>query len=56
MFFPTDLLTDGAPGSDGYPDSRIFQVAKLSGNVNATQQSGGLYKIIEGSADGSSSF
>ncbi|AFY47958.1 putative phosphatase [Nostoc sp. PCC 7524] len=44
--------TDGAPGSDGYPDSRIFQVAKLSGNVNATQQSGGLYKIIEGSADG----
>lgn len=44
--------TDGAPGSDGYPDSRIFQVAKLSGDVNATQQSGGLYKIIEGSADG----
>jgi secreted PhoX family phosphatase len=44
--------TDGAPGGDGYPDSRIFQVAKLSGNVNATQQSGGIYKIIEGSADG----
>ncbi|MDZ8187474.1 MAG: PhoX family phosphatase [Nostoc sp. ChiSLP02] len=44
--------TDGAPGSDGYPDSRIFQVAKLSTNPNATQQSGGLYKIIEDSADG----
>ncbi|MCM0591262.1 MAG: PhoX family phosphatase [Gloeotrichia echinulata IR180] len=43
--------TDGAPGSDGYPDSRIFQVAKLSKDVNATQQSGGLYKIIEDSAD-----
>ncbi|BBD57866.1 hypothetical protein NIES2109_06340 [Nostoc sp. HK-01] len=43
--------TDGAPGSDGYPDSRIFQVAKLSADVNATQQSGGLYKIIEDSAD-----
>jgi hypothetical protein len=44
--------TDGAPGSDGYPDSRIFQVAKLSKAANATQQSGGLYKIIEDSADG----
>ncbi|BAY10776.1 PhoX family protein [Calothrix sp. NIES-2098] len=44
--------TDGAPGSDGYPDSRIFQVAKLNNAVNATQQSGGLYKIIEDSADG----
>ncbi|KAF3885068.1 MULTISPECIES: PhoX family protein [Nostocales] len=44
--------TDGAPGSDGYPDSRIFQVAKLSPAVNATQQSGGLYKIIEDSEDG----
>ncbi|MBD2596537.1 PhoX family phosphatase [Nostoc spongiaeforme FACHB-130] len=44
--------TDGAPGSDGYPDSRIFQVAKLSAAVDATQQSGGLYKIIEDSADG----
>ncbi|AFY34306.1 PhoX family phosphatase [Calothrix sp. PCC 7507] len=44
--------TDGAPGSDGYPDSRIFQVAKLNKTANATQQSGGLYKIIEDSADG----
>jgi uncharacterized protein len=44
--------TDGAPGSDGYPDSRIFVVAKYSGGNNDTQQSGGLYKIIEDSADG----
>jgi uncharacterized protein len=44
--------TDGAPGGDGYPDSRIFQVAKLSNAVNDTQQSGGIYKIIEDSADG----
>ncbi|UBF28798.1 PhoX family phosphatase [Kovacikia minuta CCNUW1] len=43
--------TDGAPGSDGYPDSRIFVVAKYSAAVNETQQSGGLYKIIEDSAD-----
>jgi len=43
--------TDGAPGGDGYPDSRIFQVAKLTAAVNGTQQSGGLYKIIEDSAD-----
>jgi secreted PhoX family phosphatase len=43
--------TDGAPGSDGYPDSRIFVVAKYSAAVNDTQQSGGLYKIIENSAD-----
>jgi secreted PhoX family phosphatase len=44
--------TDGAAGSDGYPDSRIFQVAKLSSALDATQQSGGLYKITEDSADG----
>lgn len=44
--------TDGAPGSDGYPDSRIFQVAKLSTDPDATQQSGGLYKIIEDNTDG----
>ncbi|MGA7934943.1 MAG: PhoX family phosphatase [Kovacikia sp.] len=43
--------TDGAPGSDGYPDSRIFVVAKYTEAVNDTQQSGGLYKIIEDSAD-----
>ena len=45
-------FTDGAPGGDGYPDSRIFQVAKLSSAPNATQQSGGLYKIVEDSRDG----
>jgi hypothetical protein len=31
-------FTDGAPGGDGYPDSRIFEVAKLTGAVNATQR------------------
>jgi secreted PhoX family phosphatase len=46
-------FTDGAPGGDGYPDSRIFQVAKLLGSVDATQQSGGLYKIREESHDSS---
>lgn len=45
--------TDGAPGSDGYPDSRIFVVSKYSSAVNATQPSGSLFKIIEDSADGS---
>ena len=50
-------MTDGAPGSDGYPDSRIFQVSKTTSAVNGTQQSGGLYKIIEDrAADGSLSF
>lgn len=44
--------TDGAPGSDGYPDSRIFVVSKYTDAVNATQHLGGLYKIIEDSADG----
>jgi secreted PhoX family phosphatase len=44
-------FTDGAPGGDGYPDSRIFEVAKLTGTVNATQQSGGLYKITEDRRD-----
>jgi uncharacterized protein len=43
--------TDGAPG-DGYPDSRIFVVAKYSKTAKANQQSGGLYKIIEDSKDG----
>jgi secreted PhoX family phosphatase len=45
-------FTDGAPGGDGYPDSRVFQVAKLDAAVNDTQQSGGLYKIVEDRADG----
>ncbi|MBD2605170.1 PhoX family phosphatase [Scytonema hofmannii FACHB-248] len=43
--------TDGAPGSDGYPDSRIFVVSKYSSDVNAGQPSGELFKIIEDSAD-----
>ncbi len=44
--------TDAAPGGDGYPDSRIFVVAKYSGGNDETQQSGGVYKIIENSRDG----
>lgn len=44
--------TDGAPGSDGYPDSRVFVVAKYTPAASDTQQSGGIYKIIENSADG----
>ena len=43
--------TDGAPGSDGYPDSRIFVVSKYSSDINAAQPSGGLFKIIENSPD-----
>ncbi|HEY9668853.1 MAG TPA: alkaline phosphatase PhoX, partial [Coleofasciculaceae cyanobacterium] len=44
--------TDGAPGSDGYPDSRIFVVSKYNPDINAAQPSGELFKIIENSADG----
>jgi hypothetical protein len=44
--------TDGAPGSDGYPDSRIFVVSKYTSAVNETQNSGGLYRLTEDSADG----
>jgi len=33
-------MTDGAPGSDGYPDSRIFVVAKYSTAATGTQHSG----------------
>lgn len=44
--------TDGAAGSDGYPDSRIFVVGKYNAAVNGIQQQGGIYKIIEDSADG----
>lgn len=44
--------TDGAAGSDGYPDSRIFVVSKYSAAVNAAQPSGELFKIAEGSPDG----
>lgn len=45
-------MTDGAPGSDGYPDSRIFVVTKYSSAVDETQQPGALYKLIEDSEDG----
>ncbi|MBW4697210.1 MAG: DUF839 domain-containing protein [Aphanocapsa lilacina HA4352-LM1] len=43
--------TDGAAGSDGYPDSRIFVIGKYTSDINDTQGFGGLYKIIENSAD-----
>lgn len=45
-------MTDGRPSGDGYPDSRIFVNAKYVADINATQQSGGIYKIIEDSSDG----
>jgi len=44
--------TDAAPSDDGYPDSRVFVVSKYTPAVNATQQFGGIYKLIEDSADG----
>lgn len=44
--------TDGAPGSDGYPDSRIFVVSKYTSAINDAQPSGELFKISEDSADG----
>ena len=44
--------TDGAPGSDGYPDSRIFVVAKYISAIDAAQQSGDLIRITEDSPDG----
>ncbi|HET9555900.1 MAG TPA: alkaline phosphatase PhoX, partial [Actinomycetota bacterium] len=43
--------TDGAPGGDGYPDSRVFVVGKYTPEVDDTQQFGGLYKIREDSQD-----
>jgi uncharacterized protein len=43
--------TDGAPGSDGYPDSRVFVVGKYTPEIDDTQQFGGLYKIREDSHD-----
>ncbi|MDX1977942.1 MAG: DUF839 domain-containing protein, partial [Pseudanabaenaceae cyanobacterium bins.68] len=44
--------TDCAPGGDGYPDSRIFHVAKFGSEVTAQQYYGGLYKIVEDQEDG----
>lgn len=50
-------MTDNRPGGDGYPDSRVFQVAKYFPAVDATQQSGGLYKIVEtGGEPGATTF
>lgn len=46
--------TDNAPGGDGYPDSRIFIVSKYSPDINAAQQFGGLYRIIESGGDATS--
>jgi secreted PhoX family phosphatase len=46
-------MTDGVAGADGYADARVFTVSKYSGGADATQPSGGLYKIIEDDADAS---
>jgi secreted PhoX family phosphatase len=46
-------FTDGAPGSDGYPDSRIFTVGKYQAAVDFEQPSGGVYRLTEDSWDGS---
>lgn len=48
--------TDGVPGSDGYPDSRIFTVQKYTGAIDEAQPSGGLYKITELSTTGTGRF
>lgn len=45
-------MTDGAAGSDGYPDSRVFVLGKYGAGVAETQPHGGLYKIIEDASDG----
>jgi secreted PhoX family phosphatase len=45
--------TDAAAGSDGYPDSRIFTVAKYKADATAAQQSGDILKLVEESADAS---
>lgn len=44
-------FTDGAAGSDGYADSRIFTVSKYNTAIATEQQSGGLYKIVEAGND-----
>lgn len=48
-------MTDGVAGGDGYADARIFTVSKADAHPDSTQPSGGLYKIIEDSADASGS-
>lgn len=45
--------TDAAAGSDGYADSRIFNVAKYTSAIDAAQQSGDILRIVEDSKDGS---
>lgn len=47
--------TDHIAGGDGYPDSRVFQTAKLDSDVDAQQPSGALYKIVEKSSNGAGS-
>ncbi|NJK59574.1 MAG: DUF839 domain-containing protein [Oscillatoriales cyanobacterium SM2_1_8] len=44
--------TDGTPGSDGYVDSRIFQISKQQTAVDAIQSHGALFKLTEDSEDG----
>jgi secreted PhoX family phosphatase len=44
--------TDAAAGGDGYPDSRIFTVAKYTVAINAAQQSGDIVRLVEESSDG----
>lgn len=43
--------TDSEPGSDGYPDSRIFTVSKYTPDITAPQTSGDLIKIAEANND-----
>jgi hypothetical protein len=45
--------TDAAAGSDGYADSRIFNVSKYTTAIDAAQQSGDILRLIEDSKDGS---
>lgn len=40
-------FTDGKPGADGYPDSRVFVVSKYTEDPVDTQPFGGIYKISE---------
>jgi secreted PhoX family phosphatase len=44
--------TDAAAGGDGYPDSRIFTVAKYTSAISAAQQSGDIVRLVEKSSDG----
>ena len=46
------VMTDNVAGSDGCPDSRIFQVSKYTADITASQPSGAVYKITEDSRDG----